>query len=262
MILLVDIGNTRIKWAFVENDVFSYGGASRYTEKTLMDLLSVVWPDLPSLEQVVIACVASKKVATLFHHWFKDSVPCYFLTSQKQFKNLHNAYKNPQQLGVDRWMSLVAGYQVHRKPFVIFNCGTAITVDAVSITGQHIGGLIIPGFELMQRSLIQSTANCKNGAVVKQKVSALLADNTHQAISGGSLYAVAAFIERLSEELKQALGKDLTYLISGGDASTVIPLLSEQFIHEPHLVLQGLLISTKIKKNENPLLDDQQLNNN
>lgn len=251
MILLVDIGNTRLKWAYLENNIFSFGGASRYDDKSLENILATIWKELPLLQQVYIASVAKKKIADNVQDWIKHnySVTCQFLSSQNNFEKLHNAYRHPQQLGIDRWMSLVACYRNYQKPFAVFNCGTAVTVDAVDTHGKHIGGLIIPGLELMQQTLVKKTAGCKMQSKLANKTDSLLAGNTHQAISGGSLYAIAAFIQKLTEELQHELGQNLTCLISGGDARAVFPLLSEKFIYEENLVLRGVEVMARLPTN-------------
>jgi type III pantothenate kinase len=250
MILLVDIGNTRIKWAFIEDGKFSTGDARDYTEMTLAAILEEYWKDFPVLNHMVVACVSSKKVASILRAWAKknNDTACYFLAPQKQFESLVNGYQQFRQLGIDRWMTLVAAYREYARPFVIFDCGTAMTVDAVDATGQHIGGLIVPGLELMRKSLAQNTEGCQVDSPQEHKPDSLLANNTHQAVTGGCLYAVATFIERLADELKEALGKNLICILTGGDATTLLPLLHTSMKHEPHLVLKGLAVRVAVNQ--------------
>src|SRR5690606_18274094 len=110
------------------------------------------------------------------------------------------AYADPARLGVDRWLAVVAAYRDPGGPAVVFDCGTAITVDAVTTAGEHLGGLIIPGIQLMRRALYGSTAGISDEG--DEGDVGLLARDTRSAVCGGSLYAAIAFMQHVAAELR------------------------------------------------------------
>ncbi len=123
----------------------------------------------------------------------------------------------------------------------VIDCGTAITVDAVDADGQHQGGLIVPGLEMMRGALLKHTHGVIYDMEADSSVEAdLLGRNTRGCVEGGTLYAVIAFIDRVVSDLRKELGGEMQCSITGGDAPRVLPLLRGEYRHEPHLVLQGL----------------------
>jgi type III pantothenate kinase len=152
-----------------------------------------------------------------------------------------NAYEDPERLGADRWANLIAAHAHYRGPVVIIDCGTAITIDAMDASGTHLGGLIVPGMDLMSAALVGNAAGIELRELESESVS-LLGSSTELAVAGGILYAVVALVDRVCQDLRAELGKATRVIVTGGDAGRVLPLLSQRARHDPDLVLKGLAV--------------------
>jgi type III pantothenate kinase len=236
MNLLIDIGNSRFKWLDVqENPDFSRIQSVENAGVTI-ELLILSWQALNKPEQIVIASVASNRLAETAAQaanrlW--PMVDIVYAKSQAAEFGVTNAYAQPEKLGVDRWLAMIAAYQRYPVGFCVVDCGTAITLDVVDAAGRHQGGLIAPGLQLMLQSLASGTANLTVGIDACQPG---LANHTSAAIYSGTLMAAAGFIEHACA--RHASG--LPLLVTGGDADTVMRRLRISAVHEPALVFQGL----------------------
>jgi type III pantothenate kinase len=241
MILLVDIGNSRLKWATLEDEVFTFCGIIDYRNQDFEQSLQMAWGALPMPTCVRVANVAGDAIAKKLKQWLKQtwSCPVEFLSATAKALGVSNAYHHPEKLGVDRWLSLLAArQQFSGKPFVLFGCGTCITVDALTSDGTHLGGLIAPGIGLMQRSIMQATA--VPDQEMHQAAELDLATDTQTAMANGALTMAAAFIEYTAEKLRAQLGDELICILTGGSAARLHQVLSKHYHHQPHLVLKGL----------------------
>ncbi|OGT21933.1 MAG: hypothetical protein A2V90_05485 [Gammaproteobacteria bacterium RBG_16_57_12] len=146
---------------------------------------------------------------------------------------------HPDRLGADRWAALIAVRQRIEVAACIVDCGTAITIDVLSGQGEHLGGLIVPGIQMMRNSLASGTKGVRSSENAMSKVS-LLARDTGAAVFGGTLYAAVAVIDRVISDVSEAMNMELTCVLTGGNAPEVKPLLAHACIYEPDLVLQGL----------------------
>ncbi|MDE2087504.1 MAG: type III pantothenate kinase [Xanthomonadaceae bacterium] len=236
--LLLDLGNTRLKWALRHGDDVSARGAVAWNEN-VATVLAAAWSGLPvptavfgasvvdaAREQLVAACVGS--AFQLEPHW---------LRTPAEACGVRNAYAEPQRLGVDRFLAMVAARVDGLAPCVLASVGTALTLDALAADGRHLGGLIAPGPRLMQQSLLGATAQVRPthaGAIVEA------ADNTADAVASGCWLAAAALVERFVSRMAPALGGAPALRIGGGDAETLLPLLAmpAQLAHDG--VLHGL----------------------
>ncbi|MHA7841283.1 MAG: type III pantothenate kinase [Gammaproteobacteria bacterium] len=250
MILLIELGNSRLKWALLTMDeegpgTIEYGTPEYYLDSDPETVFSELLSDIPQPESVVVASVAHDTIEEALSQWIDDNwcVPLDFIETEKTFDELINGYDNPAQLGVDRWLNLVAAWDEFGGPFCVIDCGTAVTVDVVNDEGQHLGGLIVPGVDMMSNALEAGTAGCiLNSDECEEETNGLLAQNTTQGITGGSVYAMVAFIDRIMNDLTDELGDNLTCLITGGDAEAMQPLLQWESLHRPTLSLDGLIL--------------------
>jgi type III pantothenate kinase len=245
MKLLLDIGNSSVNWAMEEGGLFTIDGAFRYDkdnfDKSLQDnLLSLQKPT-----QVLVANVAGNKVFGNLEAWVKQQwqLECWQASVSAKFNQLKNSYKNTQEMGIDRWLAMVAAWEKHQTALCIVGCGTALTVDSIDSQGNHLGGYIIPGIELMQQALITKT-ECINVSSNKH-ASIAYAQNTQAAINNGAFLATTAMIDRVVMHLSEEPKTLPKCIIFGGMAALISPLLKDQFEHEPNLVLCGLLVVHK-----------------
>jgi len=240
MILLVDIGNSQIKWTTIQSKVLADSQHFSRPKTGIKAALNKAWKSLEDIEAVFVSNVAGDKIAAQLTEWIDKQwkLTPVFVQSEKRRFGVTNAYEQPETLGVDRWLAIVAGRQHARQVTCIIDCGTAITVDIVTEKGQHQGGLIVPGLSLMKQMLTDNTDALNN--VAQESEFNLLATNTHSAIQAGTLYMVTATLENLINDLQQNFTDEIRFLITGGDAEELIPLLPQPLIHEPDLVLKGL----------------------
>jgi type III pantothenate kinase len=150
------------------------------------------------------------------------------------------AYAEPQRLGVDRFLAMVAAHAAGASPCVLAGIGTALTLDALTAEGRHLGGLIAPGPLLMQQSLFGATARIKpyRPGVIRD-----IADNTADAVVSGCWQAIAALVERFAAHIAKQSSNSPRLLLDGGDAEALLPLLGIPAELAPDGVLRGLIVS-------------------
>ena len=249
MNLLIDMGNTRLKWARshrfpTDCDTSAIPGSHQIiTGQPLLNTeinrqaLIDAWKVIPPPRQIAVACVSANRLLELvqsvaFELWL--DVDITVAKSQVQALGLTNAYQQPEKLGVDRWLSLVAAWQQYRKPVCIVDCGTAITVDLIDADGKHQGGLISPGLTLMKKSLGLGTEALPYS---EASYTPGPANFTEAAIYSGTLAAAVGLVEHVLA--KQPENTQL--VLTGGDAELIAGQLDAAFIVDPDLVLRGLL---------------------
>jgi type III pantothenate kinase len=243
MKLLIDAGNTRIKWCWYDGEdlPLDYESAEyEDLEEQGADLFKGSGPDT---DDILISNVAGEDIRQLltdcFSEW--DLTPKFF-TSKAAGCGITNAYTQPEKLGVDRWLSMIGAWTIRQEAACIVDCGTAVTIDVLNDRGEHLGGMIVPGMELMQDSLINQADGILADEEIEQVDShSLLARDTASAVAAGTLYALVTLIERVRQDIEKELGIDLPLYLSGGDVDLIQPLLGCHSTHEPMIVFQGML---------------------
>lgn len=248
MKLLIDLGNTRFKWASLNSGKFNYEGASTYQEDSIETLLERACAKHKKISDIYIASVLSEQISASISQWNQANAKAklHFAEVSAELDGLVNGYEQVDTLGIDRWMSLLAVKHRYKQTVCVIDCGTSITVDALSFSGTHFGGLIVPGVEMMQTALTVGTHGCELQKDQTESQSSLFAKNTHQAITKGCLYMALSFIERIQEEVLQELGSEVKFILTGGDAELLMPYLDSEYVHEPQLVLKGLVEYSKL----------------
>jgi type III pantothenate kinase len=151
-----------------------------------------------------------------------------------------NAYQQPEQLGVDRWLALVAVRRHYQIPACIVDCGTAITVDLMDVNGKHQGGLISPGLTLMRKALTEGTEALQ---FLETDYVFGPANFTGAAIYSGTLSAAAGLIEHV---LTRQPGT-VQLILTGGDAKLIARQLMGKPVIDTNLVLRGLAMVVESK---------------
>lgn len=240
MKLLVDIGNSRVKWTVMDKDGLADSQDFQRSKTGIKASLNKVWKSLTDVEAVFVANVAGDKLAQQLTEWTQKQwqLTPTFVTSEAKRFGVSNAYDEPEKLGIDRWLSLIAARQHARQAQCVIDCGTAMTIDIVSKTGQHQGGMILPGLSLMRSSLAANTEALTEAPGEKEFKT--LATNTFSATQAGTLYSISATLERIINDLRQGFDNQIRFIISGGDAVQLLPLLPDDIHHYPDIVLKGL----------------------
>lgn len=232
--LLIDAGNTRCKWASLEHGRWTHQGAMANADYLSW---SRDFADLPAPTRIIVSNVGGELMAQRLQavcaNW---RVNIEFVRAQQQQCGVHNRYAIPDQLGSDRWAALIAAWHRCHQACLVVSCGTATTVDALSSAGEFMGGLILPGLNMMQQSLRLNTAQLNDAA-------GQLCDfpqNTSDAIYSGILRATAGAIEHQYGLLSPH--RTASCILSGGAAEQVLPCLDLPVEHVDNLVLEGLKI--------------------
>jgi len=158
--------------------------------------------------------------------------------TQAQALGVKIAYSNPQQLGVDRFLALLAAHQI-RQSVLIVSVGSALTVDILQANGQHLGGLITATENIIHDAMEAKFANFRNLSGQPRGFS----DNTADALASGARYMVLGIIEKCWREASQMLNESgLPIIISGGAAEALLQHLPDNTRYQPRLVLEGLAL--------------------
>ena len=234
MNLQIDIGNTFLKWRVVVGErVVKRGGHATELEACLADF--TLWQEL---EAVAMASVASPECDARLLTTIKlnrpDITP-FVATTQAFFNGVSCAYERPLQMGVDRWLAMIAGYLKCRSSCIVVDCGSAITVDIVNAFGVHEGGYIVPGVRLMKASLAVGTKKVLFDDLSESGL--MRGRNTAECVGRGVNYITFSLIEQLKREMLQ---KDIAHLfVTGGDADLIASLCDGVEVM-PDMVLDGL----------------------
>lgn len=244
MMLLVDIGNTRIKWATLSDRKLSDQSAAAHTGWNEGDIGSSILQHMPRADRVVVANVGGKRIGDALRDAVREAwgIKAELLHSTSHAGGVRNAYPEPAKLGVDRLMAMIGAHAMHPEPVCIASVGTAMTVDAVDATGQHLGGVIVPGPDLMVSSLLRNTSDIATRAEQGDVRHGVFADNTLGAVRQGAVSALAALIERSVESMQSQLGQAPILLLTGGASSQLEDLIRIPYHTVPDLVLQGVAV--------------------
>jgi type III pantothenate kinase len=239
-IMLLDIGNTNLKWTWLQNNRPGKISSVPHKGQELEQLAASAWADMATPGQTYVSNVAGAEIERDLREWIEQHwghAP-RFVQATAGACGVSNSYRQPERLGVDRWLTLIALHTMFPGPVCVVDCGTAVTIDVLGLDGAHQGGLILPGFGLMQQALLQHTAIPYNGDI---EPAGLLATDTESAIAAGGVNAVAALVERVQQRVAKELGAAVTVVLTGSDAERLQPLLSIQSMIAMDLVMQGLI---------------------
>jgi type III pantothenate kinase len=242
--LLLDIGNSRLKWGLLKDGTISRTGNFTH-EKILEQGLAVIARKLPRGTDRAIACnVAGQKFATSLTGFIAshNGHELQFVRSQAKAFGVKNAYRQPSRLGVDRWVAMIGARASCDAACLIVDAGTALTIDALDANGRHLGGQILPGIMLMADALGRNTSDLpKSRRRISNRdgTAQVFARSTSAAIAQGAIGAAAGAVERALRVLRDKAGKP-ALLLTGGDATLLQQSLDEAAQLRPHLVLEGL----------------------
>jgi len=240
MSLLIDCGNTRCKLARV------------YADGTLSPVLAIAndagdfvhqleaWLVTQSDERICyLASVANAEVSSKIEATLVSAkIALTRIKTQAEALGLRIAYPVPEQMGVDRFLALLAAHR-KKQSLLLVSVGSALTVDVLEANGQHRGGMIAATETILRNAMENRFANFRNlwGSP------AGFSDNTGDALSSGARYMVLGIIEKCWREASQLLNEpNLQMLVTGGDAEALLPLLPDNTHYQPALVLEGLAL--------------------
>lgn len=244
MMLLLDIGNTRLKWGSLQGTLSAQGAIVHRDRKATEWLAELPAAD-PAPERILAANVAGPVVAHAIGEWSlaRFGRRAEFLLATRAAGGVTNAYAHPEALGVDRWLAMIGAWQRVRGPLACIAAGTAVTIDAVDGGGQHLGGWILPGRQLMAESLRHGTADIVRGTALAPPVtSGDFGVNTAGAIDTGIWQTLSAGASRAVQLLERSGRCSPAVFIGGGDAAEIASRLEMPATLAVDLVFEGLAV--------------------
>ncbi len=235
-VLAIDAGNTRVKWGLREGAAWTARGALATAQA---ERLGRDWPALPPGTLALGSNVGGPAVQRLVYEaCARHGLVLSLVSTAAEALGVRNAYRDPGQLGTDRWAALVAAHAEAQADQLVVNVGTALTVDALRADGQFLGGLIVPGPALMRRSLGEGTAQLR----LTEGRFEPFPRATPDAITTGALLAAAGAVGGLAAAMAQAGCAPARIALSGGAAAELAPHLSLPVALNDNLVLDGLVL--------------------
>jgi len=232
--LLIDAGNSRVKWGWHDGrDWASIATVSLIEFAASSDHINPFSVTHENPSRIVISNVAGEGAHQLLVNWTSifDAEPLW-VKGEAERCGVRSRYERPEQLGPDRWAALIAARALQPGPCLVVNAGTATTVDALSADGEFLGGLILPGIELMRFVLHEHTGRLP----IQEGAFRDLPRNTLDAIESGCRHAQAGAVERMF----RATGGNGLCLVSGGGGESLMELLGVPSRYVENLVLEGL----------------------
>lgn len=237
MILEFDAGNTRLKWRLLDDRGMRVAGGSHANDDAQPEWIALMQTGMRA------------RVASVAGQAFDDGLAqrlrsggvkrLQFAQSGAHYNGMRAGYRQPQQMGVDRWLALVAAWHGPGRGLMVVDAGSALTIDLVAADGGHLGGWIVPGLGLMRRALLGGTAGIRVPET-HAETSAAPGLDTGEAVGHGTLLMAQDFVSSRAAAFREQV-PDARLILTGGDADVLLPGLAAMAPeHVPELVLDGL----------------------
>ena len=251
MLIAVDIGNTSIAVGVFRNDNLVQDWTIRSDRKSTCDEYKVLLLNLFSLSRVeveqikdVIMSSVVPPLTPVFQEVIREIFKVRPLIVGPGLKTgIAVLYDNPLEVGADRIVSAVAARDKYGAPCIVLDFGTATTFDAVSASGDYLGGAIAPGIQISAEALYSRTA--KLPRVELKKARKAIGKNTNGSMHSGLYFGYVGLVKNIIREMKQELGRRAKVVATGGAAFLIFDDIEEIDAYEPHLVLEGLRLIFK-----------------
>jgi type III pantothenate kinase len=253
--LLLDAGNTRLKWRLLRGTragrvrAEPWGeGAALAAARKVMQAATRAGGRAGVLRILACSVAGPARERALQRAARSAGLPQpQFIRSSRRAAGVRNGYLEPWRLGADRWVALIGARLAYPgRALCVVDAGTALTIDLLDAAGAHRGGLLLPGPELMVRSLLQSTSGIRRRAGPRFALprgaarAPVFGRSTRGGLASGALLAAAALVDRACAEARAQLGKTPILLLSGGAAAGVAARLRARATLHEELVLAGL----------------------
>jgi len=224
-VLVVDAGNTAIKWVVFHNDEIVWRGRDESIDGQSFSIDFVYFASVRDelANEALLDCIYEK---------YPNAI-CVNLDVQKKACNVMNAYDEPHRLGVDRWLGVLSVYHQFKGAVVIVDAGTAIKIDVVNGDGKHLGGYITPSREMMEASLVSNTGRIRFSEKDMHDMNGL-PKNTGHAVRMGCNEMILGFIERILKRYPAS-----KYEFTGGNGKYLMSELMIDGTFDPDLVVKG-----------------------
>ncbi|MGI9259209.1 MAG: type III pantothenate kinase [Gammaproteobacteria bacterium] len=250
MTVVLDIGNARMKWGLAEDQVVSSTDSVLHgvLEEDAIGRFISAFPG--GADRVVATNVAvpslGQRVSDAVRVAWNSEVE--WVTTSRSLLGVTCAYDEPERMGSDRWVAIIAAHDASKEAVCVIDAGTAVTFDAVDASGQHLGGLIMAGPRLAAAALDRRTSNIGETppSEAPAKGTAVFGRSTDAAVANGAMLALSAALSKAIEIVARELGTSPGVVLAGGEAMGLLPWLETEVQYREHLVLEGLaLIAAK-----------------
>jgi type III pantothenate kinase len=228
MLLVVDVGNTQTHLGTYDGTELTEHWRFATVRESTADELGIALRNLLALRGLSFAdldaSIVSATVPQLRQEW--TTMAGRYLGHEMLLvgpglrTGMPIRYDNPREIGPDRLVNAVAGYDRAGGAVVIVDFGTAVTHDVVSAGGEYLGGVIFPGIEISLEALAERAAALPR--IDLEPPRALIGKTTVDAIRAGTLYGFAGMVDGIIDRLHAELGEFRT-LATGGLAGAVVP---------------------------------------
>lgn len=256
MLLVLDVGNTNIVIGVFDGEslINSYRVATGINttsdeySATITQLLRMDSIQIEDIEDVIISSVVPEVMHSLENFVIKYIHKEPIIVGPGIKTGINIKYENPSQVGADRIVNAVAGFEKYGGPLIIIDFGTATTFCFISEKGEYQGGLIAPGIKISSEALFQRASKLHKVELIRPKN--IIGKNTTSAMQAGIYYGYAGMVESIVEKIKEETGMpDAKVISTGGLASLIISGTKNVKIIDKNLTLDGLrLIYEKNKR--------------
>ncbi len=240
MRLLIDLGHTRIKWGLERARRIERVSSLARPPERVVETLAEAWRDIAPSEVIISAVGEPSALRAIadcsLRNWGLDA-QCVRVT--EHCHGVTNGYDEPTALGADRWVNLIAARTAARgRDVIVADVGSAITLDAVRASGQHLGGAILAGCSAARAGLagVAPTLPTPDGTTE------LPARSTRAALAAGFTVGTAGAIDRLAADLAAHLREPL-YYVCGGDGESLSHHMKRDWLYDPLLTLRGIALA-------------------
>lgn len=249
MILQIDAGNSRVKWRIVGEAATINHARSGFVEAigSSMDITAGVCREIEALgisdiTRIQVANVRGdifqRALCKTLEDRFCDKIEVAVPTTH--CAGVRNGYTNPELLGVDRWLAMIAAFNHVNDECWVVGCGTTITLDVVDKYGNHLGGHILPGIHLMREALLNKSPRLISEEPFSQNYG--LGTNTSDAINRGVSAILVGYLGFMRSNFRN-VSSDAAWCFFGGDGNFLRELSGWGGEYRPELVLDGLSLA-------------------
>lgn len=241
--LLIDAGNSRLKAATNDGRTLAVLPPFTWASGDPVAGLAEHWLALPRPDRIWCANVAGDERGQAIATWCdrRWGLRAEFLRVTAAAAGVRNRYARPDQLGIDRWLSAVAGHDRARGAVCVVDCGTAVNAEFVTAAGDYLGGVIAPGARLMSAALARGTAALP---AIELLPGRHIGGDTSSCINAGIAHALGGLLDRIVAAARAEFGTEPAWLMTGGSAATLAVLAPVTFTMVPDLVLRGMALIT------------------
>ncbi|MEE8142739.1 MAG: type III pantothenate kinase [Planctomycetota bacterium] len=241
--LAIDLGNTHLSWGVFQDEKLLATGKLDAAKEWSLPL-----PEWDSLELAALASVNRECEPRLAESWKWSGAPPLEWLGRDSVIPVETRVRDRRQVGADRLLNALAWHQRSSLPAVIIDFGTAVTFDLIAGDGAYLGGLILPGPELISLALNLETSLLPRVEIFPTPE--IFGQDTEVAVRRGVFGLLLGGLEFHIRELRRCLDKDTVFLATGGGAARLAPWCEGVELVAPHLTLEGIRLAWKASRGE------------